>query len=70
MGDVIGNPGRKCLEIGLGEIVAEVGADVVIVNGENAAGGIGITPEISDNILRMGVDVITTGNHIFKKGNL
>ncbi len=67
LGDVIGNPGRKCLEIGLGEIVAEVDADVVIINGENAAGGIGITPEISDSILRMGVNVITTGNHVFKK---
>ena len=67
LGDVIGNPGRKCLETGLGLLVSESCADVVIVNGENAAGGLGITPDISDHILGLGVDVITTGNHVFKK---
>jgi len=67
LGDVIGNSGRKCLEIGLESLVSDNKADIVIINGENAAGGLGITPEISDNLLNMGVDVITTGNHIYKK---
>jgi hypothetical protein len=67
LGDVIGNPGRRCLENGLSALVIEEKADVVIVNGENASGGIGITPEISDTLLGLGVDVITSGNHIFKK---
>jgi len=67
LGDVIGSPGRRCLENDLDVLIKEEKADVVIVNGENAAGGIGITPEISDTLLGLGVDVITSGNHIFKK---
>jgi len=67
LGDIIGAPGRKCLENYLDILIREESADVVIANGENAAGGIGITPEISDTLLRLGIDVITTGNHVFKK---
>ncbi|MCL6088387.1 MAG: TIGR00282 family metallophosphoesterase [Actinobacteria bacterium] len=67
LGDIIGNPGRKCLENYLDILIREENADVVIANGENAAGGIGITPEISDTLLQLGIDVITSGNHIFKK---
>ena len=70
LGDVIGNPGRKCLESGLDFLIAENDVDAVIVNGENAAGGLGITPDISDYILGLGVDVITTGNHIYKKKDI
>jgi len=67
LGDIIGNPGRKCIEKGLSILVEEEKADVIIANGENAAGGIGITPEISDYLLNLGIDVITSGNHIYKK---
>jgi metallophosphoesterase (TIGR00282 family) len=70
LGDVIGNPGRKCLEAGLDSLVSENNVDAVIVNAENAAGGLGITPDVSDHILRLGVDVITTGNHIYKKKDI
>lgn len=67
LGDIVGNPGRKCIEKELDNLVTEEKADVVIANGENAAGGIGITPEVSDTLLNLGIDVITSGNHIFKK---
>ena len=67
IGDVIGKPGRKALAGLLPGLVKEFGVDLVIANGENAAGGIGITPETADDLLRAGVHVITTGNHIWKK---
>lgn len=67
LGDIIGSPGRKCLEKDLGRLIAQEEAEIVIANGENAAGGIGITPDISDSLLNLGIDVITSGNHIYKK---
>jgi 2',3'-cyclic-nucleotide 2'-phosphodiesterase len=66
LGDVIGKPGRKALGKHLARIVTETGADFVVVNGENAAGGLGITPEIVDEFLKLPIDVITSGNHIWK----
>jgi 2',3'-cyclic-nucleotide 2'-phosphodiesterase len=67
LGDVFGEPGRKCLKKELKSISEEYGADIIIVNGENAAGGLGITPEIADSLFSLGIDVITTGNHVYKK---
>lgn len=67
LGDVFGKPGREALKKELPGVVKENNADVVIANGENAAGGIGITPDICDTLLNMGVDVLTSGNHIYKK---
>jgi len=67
LGDVFGKPGRTVLRGELQTMVQENEADIVIANGENAAGGIGITPEICNYILNMGVDIVTSGNHIYKK---
>jgi metallophosphoesterase (TIGR00282 family) len=67
LGDVFGKPGRSILENSLQTIVLENNADVVIANGENAAGGIGITPAICKRLFDMGIDVVTSGNHIYKK---
>jgi 2',3'-cyclic-nucleotide 2'-phosphodiesterase len=65
--DVIGNPGRKVAKGLLRLLRREESADVVILNGENSAGGFGITPEIVREFLELGVDVITTGNHVWDK---
>lgn len=63
IGDVIGRPGRKALE----EFLKGHHADFVIINGENLAGGIGITPQVAEEAFALGVDLITTGNHVWKK---
>jgi 2',3'-cyclic-nucleotide 2'-phosphodiesterase len=65
--DVIGNPGRKVARGLLRLLRKQERADVIILNGENAAGGFGITPEIVSEFLELGVDVITTGNHVWDK---
>ena len=65
--DVIGSPGRRVLKQLLRLVRADVRADVVIANGENAAGGFGITPEIVQEFFEVGVDAITTGNHVWDK---
>lgn len=65
MADVFGRPGRRALEWGLARLGAPDG--LLVVNGENAAGGFGITPEIAREFLALGADVITTGNHVWDK---
>ena len=65
MGDVIGKPGRRALEAVLPGLRREEGIDLVVVNGENAAGGFGLTQDTADAILDAGADVITSGNHIW-----
>lgn len=67
IGDVIGKPGRKIVGDKLKEIKKKYTIDGVIVNGENSAGGLGITPETCEELLYYGIDVITTGNHIWDK---
>ena len=67
LGDIFGQPGCRALFIGLKPLIRKYDADVVIVNGENAADGFGITPEITDQLFSGGVHVITTGNHIWQK---
>ena len=67
VGDIVGRPGRDLLRLGLGPLVACHAIDLVIVNGENSAGGNGITREIGDSLFAQGVDVITSGNHIWDK---
>lgn len=64
LGDVVGRPGRSAVARYLRERGAE--ADVVIANGENAAGGRGIDPESAESLRDAGVDVITTGNHVWQ----
>jgi metallophosphoesterase (TIGR00282 family) len=65
--DVIGSPGRRTLKQLLRLVRGDVGADAVVANGENSAGGFGITPDGVAEFLEAGVDVITTGNHVWDK---
>ncbi|MFI3271667.1 MAG: TIGR00282 family metallophosphoesterase [Pseudomonadota bacterium] len=65
-GDIVGKPGRLALKEHLPRLRQEYGADFVIANGENASGGIGITAETCRELLNLGIDVLTTGNHIWK----
>jgi metallophosphoesterase (TIGR00282 family) len=67
VGDVFGRPGRDALLKRLPSLVLERGLDFVIANGENAASGAGITSKIATALLAGGVDVITTGNHIWRQ---
>jgi metallophosphoesterase (TIGR00282 family) len=67
VGDIIGRPGRRALNGLLEKIVTDHGVEFTIANGENAAGGMGLTPAIATEILNEGVDVITSGNHIWAK---
>jgi metallophosphoesterase (TIGR00282 family) len=63
IGDIIGRPGREVLEIELPRLIDRLSLDFVIANGENAAGGFGITRAIANDFFALGVDCITTGNH-------
>jgi metallophosphoesterase (TIGR00282 family) len=65
VGDVVGKPGRKATSVLLPELREKQGIDLIVANGENAAGGIGLTPETAQELLQAGVDVITSGNHIW-----
>lgn len=67
IGDVIGKPGRSALKKYLPQIKAKLNPDVIIVNGENAAHGFGITQAICDEFYDLGVHCITTGNHVWDK---
>ena len=66
----MGAPGRGALEARLPALREELGIDVCVVNGENAADGIGITPRLADKLLAMGVDAITLGNHAFRRAEI
>jgi len=67
VGDIVGRPGRDLVRYGLGPLVEQHHIDLVIANAENAAAGFGITREIGDQLLDYGVDVMTSGNHIWDK---
>jgi metallophosphoesterase (TIGR00282 family) len=67
IGDVVGKPGRQALAQFLRKVQEAHDIDLTIANGENAAGGFGITPDTAQDLLRLGVDVITSGNHIWDK---
>jgi metallophosphoesterase (TIGR00282 family) len=67
IGDIVGKPGRELVRRGLGALVGHHAIDVVIANVENAAAGFGITREIGDQLLEWGIDVMTSGNHIWDK---
>src|SRR2546426_963672 len=66
LGDVVGRPGRRALGILLPRLVAREVVDFVVANGENASGGKGIDPEGAEELLDAGVDVLTSGNHIWQ----
>ena len=67
IGDIVGNPGRDATADVLGKMRAEGFPDVVIANGENAAGGFGLTEKIYHELLDLGVSVVTMGNHTWDK---
>ncbi len=67
IGDVMGKPGRTILQERLPRLRREHKPELVIVNGENAAGGMGITPGVAEELFDLGVDVITLGNHAWDK---
>jgi hypothetical protein len=67
VGDVVGGLGKRTLLTLLPGLRERLAPDFVVVNGENAAGGIGITPKIADQIFAAGVDVITLGNHAYRQ---
>jgi metallophosphoesterase (TIGR00282 family) len=67
IGDIVGRPGRDLVRQGLRALVSAHDVDLVIANAENSAGGFGITREIGDELLDRGVDVMTSGNHIWDK---
>jgi len=67
LGDVVGRPGRRIIKELLPEIERAHRPDLVIANGENAAGGFGLTKKVGEEIFAAGVDVITSGNHIWDK---
>ena len=64
---MVGAPGRGALDARLESLRAELAVDACVVNGENAADGIGITPRLADQLLAMGADAITLGNHAFRR---
>jgi metallophosphoesterase (TIGR00282 family) len=66
VGDVVGAAGRRVIRTMLPDLRSELQADFVVINGENAAGGIGITPKHADELFSAGADVITLGNHTYR----
>ena len=69
-GDVVGRSGRKAIAQHLPKLRDRYRVDFVIINGENAAGGFGITPKICDEFFEAGADAITTGNHVWDQREL
>jgi hypothetical protein len=67
IGDIFGRPGRELVRDGLAALVERHAVDFVVANAENAAGGFGITRDIGDELLDQGIDVMTSGNHIWDK---
>jgi len=67
IGDIVGQPGRRILRETLPGLVEEHAPDLILANGENAAGGFGITPPLVEELLALGIAVLTSGNHIWDK---
>ncbi len=70
VGDVIGKPGRQALARFLPEIKRQYGVDFTIVNAENVAGGIGVTPDTATDLINSGADVLTSGNHVWAQKDI
>ncbi len=70
LGDVFGAPGRRAVEARLPELRHELGIEFCVVNGENAADGMGLTAKLADRLLAAGADVVTTGNHVWRQRDL
>ena len=67
IGDIVGKPGRELIRKGLSALVERYAIDLTIANAENSAAGFGITRDIGDTLLEWGIDVMTSGNHIWDK---
>lgn len=67
IGDIVGKAGRRVIKTLVRDLIDEYEIDLVIANGENAAGGKGLTPNIADDLFAAGIDVLTSGNHIWQK---
>jgi metallophosphoesterase (TIGR00282 family) len=67
IGDVFGKPGRRILQERLHDLIQEQRVDYCIANVENAAAGFGITPELTEELMELEIDVLTSGNHIWDK---
>ncbi len=67
LADVFGAPGRRAVEARLPSLREERGIDFCVVNGENAADGAGITPKLAETLLAAGADVVTLGNHVWRR---
>jgi metallophosphoesterase (TIGR00282 family) len=70
VGDVFGSAGRRIVREHLGHLRETHALDLIVINGENAAGGFGITPPLAEELFDLGADVITTGNHVWDKREL
>jgi metallophosphoesterase (TIGR00282 family) len=70
LGDIVGSPGREIIRDFLPDIRKKEEIDFVIANGENAAAGSGLTPKITDELFGYGIDVLTTGDHVWKKKDI
>jgi metallophosphoesterase (TIGR00282 family) len=70
VGDIFGSPGRRIVADHVEDIVKSNKIDLAIANAENAAGGFGITPSIAEDLFSLGIDVLTTGNHVWDKREL
>ena len=67
VGDIVGRPAREYLKKYLFNFKDKLAVDCVIANGENTSGGSSITPDNAEELLTLGIDVLTSGDHIFKK---
>jgi metallophosphoesterase (TIGR00282 family) len=70
IGDIVGRPGRRIIADKLKPLVKKLGIDCVIANAENAAGGSGLTPQIYNKLVRYGVNLITLGDHTYRKRDI
>ncbi|MHC4790405.1 MAG: TIGR00282 family metallophosphoesterase [Planctomycetota bacterium] len=70
IGDIVGRPGRRIVAEKLKSLVKKLDIDCVIANAENAAGGSGLTPQIYDKLLKYGVNLITLGDHTYRKRDI
>src|SRR5690242_8468552 len=70
IGDIFGRPGRTIVRDKLKDLVRDHCIDLILANGENAAAGFGITPALAEELFDLGIDVLTTGNHVWDKREL
>src|SRR6266850_1784072 len=70
LGDIVGKPGRRAVTESVPHLIATAGIDFVVANCENASGGVGVEPRAARELLTAGVDVLTSGNHIWAKRDI